>query len=138
MLEGLNFQDLLIFIQTITGSFCGMIGCFFNYHPTLHWTWEVGARRRLNGVKNWKKNLSKTFFVNAILGQFWANMLTSETTSQSPMSKLLRYSKSLSKSNGKKWSQFWKLLLIKGVKSPRIKKFFFSEFCKFGQVHQLF
>ena len=27
-LEGLNFQNLLIFMQTITGSFCGMIGIF--------------------------------------------------------------------------------------------------------------
>ena len=30
---------------------------------------------------------------------------------------------SLGKSNGKNWSQIWKLWLIKGVKSPRRKKF---------------
>ena len=51
-------------------------------------------------------------------------------TSRSPMSTLFRYSESLGKSNGKKWSQIGKLLLIKGVKSPRKKKFvFFCEFC---------
>ena len=49
-------------------------------------------------------------------------------TSRSPMSKLFRVSESLGKSNGKKWSQIWKLLLIKGVKSPRKKKFFTDFF----------
>ena len=43
-------------------------------------------------------------------------------TSRSPMSKLFRFSESLWKSNGKKWSQILKLLLTKGVKSPRKKK----------------
>ena len=38
------------------------------------------------------------------------------------MSKLFRFSESLEKSNGKKWSQISKLLLIKGEKSPRKKK----------------
>ena len=32
-------------------------------------------------------------------------------TSRSPMSKLYRYSESLAKSNGKKWSQVWNFLL---------------------------
>ena len=32
-LEGWNFQDLLIFMQTITGSFCGMIGFFLISTP---------------------------------------------------------------------------------------------------------
>ena len=36
------------------------------------------------------------------------------------MSKLLKFSESLGKSNLKKWSQIWNLLLIKGVKSPRV------------------
>ena len=40
------------------------------------------------------------------------------------MSKLFRFSESLGKSNGKKWSQIWKLLLIKGVESPQQKKNF--------------
>ena len=44
-------------------------------------------------------------------------------TSQGPISKLFRFSKLLEKSNGKKWFQVWKLLLIKGVKSPCKKKF---------------
>ena len=34
-------------------------------------------------------------------------------TSQPPMSKLFRFSESLGKSNGNKWSQIWKLLLIR-------------------------
>ena len=47
-------------------------------------------------------------------------------TSRSPMCKLFRFSESLGKCNEKKWSQIWKLLLTKGVKSPRQKtpKFF--------------
>ena len=51
-------------------------------------------------------------------------------TSQSRMSKNFRDSEFSVKSNGKKWSHFQKLLLIKGVKSPRTKKkfFFFSKF----------
>ena len=43
-------------------------------------------------------------------------------TYQSPMSKLFIFLESLENSNGKKWSQGWKLLLIKGVKSPRQTK----------------
>ena len=45
-------------------------------------------------------------------------------TSRIPMSKLFRFLGSLGKNNGKKWSQIWKLLFIKGVISPRQKKFF--------------
>ena len=37
----------------------------------------------------------------------------------SPMSKLFRFLKSLGGENGKKLSPIWKLLLMKGVKSPR-------------------
>ena len=45
------------------------------------------------------------------------------------MSKLFRFSESLRKNNGKKWSKIWKLLLIKGVKSPRKTKIcFFANF----------
>ena len=49
-------------------------------------------------------------------------------TSRSPMSKIFRFSESLGKSIAKKWSQIWKLLLIKGVNSPRQKKFFTDFF----------
>ena len=45
-------------------------------------------------------------------------------TSQSWMSKIVRDSESLGKSNGNKWSQILKLLLIMGVKSPSKKMFF--------------
>ena len=45
--------------------------------------------------------------------------------SLSLMSKLFRFSESLGKSNGKKWSQIWKLLL--GVKSRRKKKLVFRR-----------
>ena len=43
------------------------------------------------------------------------------------MSKLLRYLESLRKINGKKWSQIWKLLLIRGEKLPR-QNFFLQIF----------
>ena len=55
-------------------------------------------------------------------------------TSQSPMSKLFIFTESFGKSNGKKWSQIWKLLLTKGVKLPNKNSlfiFFFSFFSKF-------
>ena len=45
----------------------------------------------------------------------------------SPMSKLFRYFESLGKSNGKKWSQTVKHLLIMGVKSLRNKKLVFRR-----------
>ena len=41
--------------------------------------------------------------------------------SRSPMSKLFRFLETSGKSNGKKWSQIGKLLLIKGVRSMRKK-----------------
>ena len=47
---------------------------------------------------------------------------------RSPVSKLFCLSESSGKSNRKKWSQIWKLLLIKGVKSPRRTKFFLRIF----------
>ena len=39
-------------------------------------------------------------------------------TSQRQMSQLFRFSESLGKSNGKKWSQIWKLFRIKGENLP--------------------
>ena len=59
-------------------------------------------------------------------------------TSRRPMSKHFRFSESLGKSNGKKWYQIWKLLLIKGVKSPRRKKFFLRIFHLFTLFKRLF
>ena len=44
-------------------------------------------------------------------------------TSWNRMSKIFKDSDSLGKSDGKKWSQIWKLLLIKSVKL-HVKKFF--------------
>ena len=43
---------------------------------------------------------------------------------------VIHYWFSSPKSNVKKWSQIWKLLLTKGVKSPRKKVFFFGEFTR--------
>ena len=46
-------------------------------------------------------------------------------TSQSRMSNIFRDSKSLGKSNGKKWSHIWTFLFGSCLKSPRKKKFSF-------------
>ena len=55
-------------------------------------------------------------------------------TSQSPMSILFfSFSESLGKSNGKKWSQIWKLYLIKSVKSPLKKCFFLLQILPYKQ-----
>ena len=48
-------------------------------------------------------------------------------TSQSWKSNIFRDSESLEKSAGNKWFQIWKLLLIKGVKSPRKIEFFLLQ-----------
>ena len=58
-------------------------------------------------------------------------------TSRSPMWSLFRFSESLGKSNGRKWSQIWKLLLIKGVKSQRQKIRSFLQFFFFIGWHCL-
>ena len=42
--------------------------------------WEMGAKRRLNGVNKWKNPL-KTFFAAAILHPLWKKVFKSETTS---------------------------------------------------------
>ena len=49
-------------------------------------------------------------------------------TSRSPMSKLFRFSESLGKSNGKKWSQIWKLFSHKGCKIAAAKTVFYGFF----------
>ena len=63
--------------------------------------------------------LSRVFLVSMFLTLF--NGLFAPI-SQSPMSNPFEFSESLGKINRKKWSQIWKLLLIKGVKLPRQKK----------------
>ena len=51
------------------------------------------------------------------------------------MSKHFRDSESFWKSNEKKWSQIWKLLLIKGVKLLRKKKvFFWANFALLSRI----
>ena len=54
-------------------------------------------------------------------------------TSQSPISKISRYLESLGKSNGKKWSQIVKLLLIKGVELSRNEFFVICATIRIGQ-----
>ena len=51
-----------------------------------------------------------------------------DPTFQSWMSKIVRASESLGKSNGKKWSPIGQLLSIKGLKLPRKNSLFLSEF----------
>ena len=50
------------------------------------------------------------------------------------MSQFFRFSDSLRKTNGKKWSQIWILLLIKDVKSPCKKSLIFNEFCLTSRI----
>ena len=58
-------------------------------------------------------------------------------TSRSRMSNIFRDSKSLGKSNGKKWSQIWTFWFENGLKSPR-KKSFFLHFFRSSSVFGLF
>ena len=125
------------------------MGKYLNFGPLQklpHWcpkwantkvTWQL-SKMRVRGVKATfgqcpkEKGLflclpllSRICLVTVFLTSF--NGL-SVPISGSPMSKLFRLSESLGKSNVKKWSQIWKLLLIKCVKSPRQKKFFLHFF----------
>ena len=66
------------------------------------------------------ENVLMFVFLSVCLSVFPSQFLTPLNslfvpTSQSPISKHFRYSESLGKSNGKKWSQIVKLLLIKVV-----------------------
>ena len=58
-------------------------------------------------------------------------------TSRSRMSNIFRDSKSLGKSNGKKWSQIWTFWLESCLKLPGNKSLFFCWFCltKHGRNH---
>ena len=49
------------------------------------------------------------------------------------MSKLVKFLESLGKSIKKKWSQIWKRLLLKGVKSLSQKSFFFCQILPYYQ-----
>ena len=76
-------------------------------------------------LKNGLKSLRRDFFFLQIFfhsitpfKRFFA------PTSQSPMSKLLKFSKSLGKNYDQKWSKIWKLLLVKIVKITPKKLFF--------------
>ena len=85
----------------------------------------------VSDLKTFAHKESKLAAAKKVFYRFFLHLFTpfkrlSAPTSQSPMSKLFRFLESLGKSNGKKWSQIWKLLLIKGVKLPRIKEFVFS------------
>ena len=74
---------------------------------------------------------SRIFLVSVFLTSFNSLFVP---TSQNPMSKLLRFLLSLKKRNGKKWSQIWRLLLVKGVKSPRERKKNSSNFCLTSRI----
>ena len=55
-------------------------------------------------------------------------------TSWSQMSKVFRIVESLGKSNGKKWSQIWNFLLIKGVKSLHKKNCSWANFATLSKI----
>ena len=55
-------------------------------------------------------------------------------TSRSRMFNIFRDSESLGKSNGKKWSHIWTFLFGSGLKSPRKKSFFLSDFALLNMV----
>ena len=82
--------------------------------------------------KGWKIAAAKEVFYGFFL-LFTPFRSLFAPTSQSLMSKLFRFSESLEKSNGKKWSWIWQLLLIKGVKSPRKKKLFLWQILPYYQ-----
>ena len=85
---------------------------------------KVGARGPLNRVNKWKKSVENLDFAGFFhLFTPFKRLLV--PTSQSPMTKLFRYSESLSKSIGKKWSRNLKLLLKKGCIITAERKVFF-------------
>ena len=109
--------------------------------------WEVGPRR----TNYWGQNITNTTYFSPLFNQFskhrpsgpmlsisrnvhmficlFVCVFTFEVpfkrlftpTSWNLMSNIFRYSESLGKSNGKKWSQIWTFLFGSGLKSPRKK-----------------
>ena len=86
---------------------------------------QIGKLLLIKGVKLLREKnsfwanfafMNWIFFISMFLTPF--NSLFAPT-SCSLISKLFRFLEFLGKINGKKWSQIWKLLLIKGAKSPR-------------------
>ena len=69
------------------------------------------------------KSVFPEFHKIIIFFQVWFKHLFAPT-SQSSMSKHLRFLESLGKNKGKKWSQIWHFVLIKGVKLPAKKSIF--------------
>ena len=70
----------------------------------------------------------KKFFFFTFFGLLWFSVFFNglfDPTSRSRMSNIFRYSESLGKSNGKKWSNIWTFLLGSGLRLPHKKKFFF-------------
>ena len=68
------------------------------------------------------------FFYRFVIPLFTPFKHLCAPTFQSPMSKLFRFTESLGKTNGKKWSHIWILLLIKSVKSSQKKVKFSTNF----------
>ena len=89
---------------------------------------EVVSTLKLFALKEYKIAALKTSFLRIfLLHLFTPFKRLFAPTFRRPFSKLCRYLESLGKINKKKWSQIVKLLLIKGVNSPRKKKFFFPR-----------
>ena len=70
----------------------------------------------------------KKFFTHIFLPLFTPFKRLFAPIFRIPMTKLFRFSKSFEETNGKKWSQIWLLLLIKGVKLPQQKVWFSKNF----------
>ena len=83
-------------------------------------SWRVENRRG-------KKKSFLRFFFPLCLTFFYPHFLKSNV-------QLFWFSESLEKRNEKKWSQIWKLMLIKGVILSCKKNMFFGEFCLTSRI----
>ena len=81
-------------------------------------------------LHNGLQSLRRNFFFTDIFQLFILFKRLFSPSSWSPMSKLFRFLESFGKSIGHKWSQIWKLLIIKGAK----KKLYFGEFCLTSRI----
>ena len=126
---GANFAWLrrIFLVSVFLFLFNGLFSLKSNVQNFFKFSESLGKISRKKWSQIWKLLLIK-FLRFFLLHLFTPFKHLFPPASWSPMSNNFRLSESLEKSNGRKWSPIWKLLLKKGVKSQRNKKLFLANF----------
>ena len=125
------FKKTFFFISIFTFSKQSFLGTFHFWLKTPQNYKSCSKTAKIIRLPYYLSHFIKksNFWCWPFFSDFWHGIALKRLftpISQSPMSKLFRFSESSGKSNGKKWSQILTLLLIKGLKSPQNFYFIFS------------